>query len=56
MAGEKHAYRYRAKQFQEGMIARGKRDARLAMLVKQRRRPNEVARMDLVGEGISRRW
>ncbi len=41
---------YRARQFQDGLIKRGAKDVRLGMLVKQRTNPNEVARMDLVGE------
>ena len=42
---------YRARKFQEGMVKRGASDVRLAMLVKQRSRPGEIARMDLVGDG-----
>ena len=45
-------FRYRARKFQEGMVKRGATDVRLAMLVKQRSNPGEIARMDLVGDGI----
>eukprot|EP00919_Chromeraceae_sp_WS-2016_P036163 GHVR01085844.1.p1 GENE.GHVR01085844.1~~GHVR01085844.1.p1 ORF type:complete len:535 (+),score=115.37 GHVR01085844.1:206-1606(+) len=40
---------YRARKFQEGLIARGVSNAGLAMLIKQRRVANEIERMDLVG-------
>ncbi|PHJ16206.1 phosphoribosylpyrophosphate synthetase [Cystoisospora suis] len=40
---------YRARKFQEGLIARGYRDCGIAMLIKQRLRANEIESMDLVG-------
>jgi ribose-phosphate pyrophosphokinase len=40
---------YRAKRFRDGLSKLGV-DAGLAMIVKQRTRPNEIGRMDLVGE------
>jgi ribose-phosphate pyrophosphokinase len=40
---------YRARKFQEGLIHGGIKEAGLAMLIKQRNRPNEIERMDLVG-------
>lgn len=40
---------YRAKRFRDGLKGKGI-DAGLAMIVKQRVKPNEVGRMDLVGE------
>ncbi|CBZ51425.1 Ribose-phosphate pyrophosphokinase,related [Neospora caninum Liverpool] len=40
---------YRARKFQEGLIARGYTDCGIAMLIKQRLRANEIERMDLVG-------
>eukprot|EP00921_Rhytidocystis_pertsovi_P007069 GHVQ01011906.1.p1 GENE.GHVQ01011906.1~~GHVQ01011906.1.p1 ORF type:complete len:647 (+),score=130.07 GHVQ01011906.1:754-2694(+) len=40
---------YRARKFQEGLIARGHEDSGIAMLIKQRARANEIERMDLVG-------
>ncbi|PFH32250.1 phosphoribosylpyrophosphate synthetase [Besnoitia besnoiti] len=40
---------YRARKFQEGLIARGYTDCGIAMLIKQRIRANEIERMDLVG-------
>ncbi|OXB70815.1 UNVERIFIED_CONTAM: hypothetical protein H355_011102 [Colinus virginianus] len=40
---------YRARKFQEGLLARGCRDCGIAMLIKQRLRANEIERMDLVG-------
>ncbi|KFH00107.1 phosphoribosylpyrophosphate synthetase [Toxoplasma gondii VAND] len=40
---------YRARKFQEGLIARGYNDCGIAMLIKQRLRANEIERMDLVG-------
>eukprot|EP00920_Eleutheroschizon_duboscqi_P030295 GHVT01073528.1.p1 GENE.GHVT01073528.1~~GHVT01073528.1.p1 ORF type:complete len:338 (+),score=66.38 GHVT01073528.1:1472-2485(+) len=40
---------YRARKFQEGLIARGSADCGIAMLIKQRARANEIERMDLVG-------
>lgn len=40
---------YRARKFQEGLLARGYRDCGIAMLIKQRLRANEIERMDLVG-------
>ncbi|KAF4668447.1 Ribose-phosphate pyrophosphokinase 2 [Perkinsus chesapeaki] len=41
---------YRARKFQEGLINHGVEDVAIAMLIKQRDRPNQVARMDLVGQ------
>ena len=40
---------YRAKRFRDGLSSMGV-DAGLAMIVKQRTRPNEIGRMDLVGD------
>lgn len=40
---------YRAKRFRDGLSKLGV-DAGLAMIVKQRTRPNEIGRMDLVGD------
>ncbi|KAH0476062.1 MAG: uncharacterized protein KVP18_001535 [Porospora cf. gigantea A] len=40
---------YRARQFQEGLVARGVPDCGIAMIIKQRRKANEIERMDLVG-------
>lgn len=40
---------YRARKFQEGLLARGHHDCGLAMLIKQRACANEIERMDLVG-------
>src|SRR4051812_30835144 len=40
---------YRAKRFRDGLSKTGV-DAGLAMIIKQRTRPNEIGRMDLVGE------
>ena len=40
---------YRAKKFQEAMMARGVEEPGLAMLIKHRSRPNQIERMDLVG-------
>lgn len=41
---------YRARSFQEGLIARGVTDTGIAMLIKQRSKPNEIESMDLVGK------
>lgn len=40
---------YRARKFQEGLIARGVEDVSIAMLIKQRSGANQIDRMDLVG-------
>eukprot|EP00918_Siedleckia_nematoides_P044927 GHVU01098256.1.p2 GENE.GHVU01098256.1~~GHVU01098256.1.p2 ORF type:complete len:211 (-),score=46.14 GHVU01098256.1:546-1178(-) len=40
---------YRARKFQEGLIARGNPNCGIAMLIKQRANPNEIEKMDLVG-------
>ena len=41
---------YRARKFQEGMISRGHEKTGIAMLIKQRSGPNQIERMDLVGQ------
>jgi len=41
---------YRAKKFQEGLLKRGVQNPKLAMLIKHRPAPNEIGRMDLVGD------
>lgn len=40
---------YRARKFQDGLNYRGIKDCGIAMLIKQRARPNEIEKMDLVG-------
>lgn len=40
---------YRARKFQEGLVARGVEECSIAMLIKQRIKANEIERMDLVG-------
>uniref|UniRef100_A0A8C9GGL6 ribose-phosphate diphosphokinase n=1 Tax=Piliocolobus tephrosceles TaxID=591936 RepID=A0A8C9GGL6_9PRIM len=40
---------YRARKFQDGLDHRGIRDCGIAMLIKQRTKPNEIEKMDLVG-------
>eukprot|EP00388_Colpodella_angusta_P022999 GDKJ01058792.1.p1 GENE.GDKJ01058792.1~~GDKJ01058792.1.p1 ORF type:complete len:417 (+),score=117.16 GDKJ01058792.1:47-1297(+) len=40
---------YRARKFQEGLLARGVEDVGIAMLIKQRAAANQIERMDLVG-------
>jgi len=39
---------YRARQFQEGLVSKGM-ETSLAMIIKERRRPNEIENMTLVG-------
>eukprot|EP00397_Hematodinium_sp_SG-2012_P033819 GEMP01036191.1.p1 GENE.GEMP01036191.1~~GEMP01036191.1.p1 ORF type:complete len:331 (+),score=83.43 GEMP01036191.1:86-1078(+) len=41
---------YRAKKFQSGLMKRGVENPKLAMLIKHRPAPNEIGRMDLVGD------
>jgi len=41
---------YRARKFQEGLLKSGKHDVLLAMLIKNRPAPNQIGRMDLVGD------
>ncbi|SBT41349.1 phosphoribosylpyrophosphate synthetase, putative [Plasmodium ovale wallikeri] len=40
---------YRARKFQDGLNYRGISDCGIAMLIKQRTKPNEIEKMDLVG-------
>ncbi|EAA19316.1 phosphoribosylpyrophosphate synthetase [Plasmodium yoelii yoelii] len=40
---------YRARKFQDGLNYRGMSDCGIAMLIKQRSKPNEIEKMDLVG-------
>ncbi|SBT80166.1 phosphoribosylpyrophosphate synthetase, putative [Plasmodium malariae] len=40
---------YRARKFQDGLNHRGISDCGIAMLIKQRTKPNEIEKMDLVG-------
>ncbi|SPJ11974.1 phosphoribosylpyrophosphate synthetase [Plasmodium sp. DRC-Itaito] len=40
---------YRARKFQDGLNYRGIGDCGIAMLIKQRTKPNEIEKMDLVG-------
>lgn len=41
---------YRARKFQEAMMLKGVDNPGLAMLIKHRDRPNQISRMDLVGD------
>jgi len=41
---------YRARKFQEGLLQSGKDNVLLAMLIKNRPAPNQIGRMDLVGD------
>ncbi|SCM05422.1 phosphoribosylpyrophosphate synthetase, putative [Plasmodium chabaudi chabaudi] len=41
---------YRARKFQDGLNYRGISDCGIAMLIKQRSKPNEIEKMDLVGK------
>ena len=40
---------YRAKQFADGLIARGAENVGLAMIIKQRAAASQISKMDLVG-------
>ena len=45
-----HKKVFRAKQFQSYLIDSGHEDTKLAIMIKHRSKPNEVDRMDLVGD------